>query len=105
MFLLYHKLKSYSVAQIRESLSQISHTRITLSLLLMVVNYMILVGYDWLALKAIHKSLPLPRVGLVSFVGQAVSYNFGALLGGTSVRYRCYSAWEFSLTNMVRRVP
>lgn len=104
VYLLYHKLKSYSVAQIRESLSQISHTRITLSLLLMAVNYMILVGYDWLALKAIHKSLPLPRVGLVSFVGQAVSYNFGALLGGTSVRYRFYSAWGFSLTDIVRLV-
>ena len=38
VYLLYHKLKSYSVAQIRESLSQISHTRIALSLLLMGVN-------------------------------------------------------------------
>lgn len=47
VYLLYHKLKSYSVAQIRESLSQISHTRIALSLLLMMINYMILVGYDW----------------------------------------------------------
>ena len=70
----------------------------------MVINYMILVGYDWLALKAIHKQLPLPRVALVSFVGQAVSYNFGALLGGTSVRYRFYSAWGFSLTDIVRLV-
>ena len=70
----------------------------------MIVNYIILVGYDWLALKAIHKSLPLPRVGLVSLVGQAVSYNFGALLGGTSVRYRFYSAWGFSLVEIVRLV-
>ena len=70
----------------------------------MVINYIILVGYDWLALKAIHKDLPLPRVGLVSFVGQAVSYNFGALLGGTSVRYRFYSAWGFSLVEIVRLV-
>ena len=104
VYLLYHKLKSYSIAQIRESLNQISSGRIALSLALMVVNYMILVGYDWLALKAIHKSLPLPRVGLVSFVGQAVSYNFGALLGGTSVRYRFYSAWGFSLSDIVRLV-
>ena len=104
VYLLYHKLKSYSIAQIRESISQISHGRILCSLLLMVVNYIILVGYDWLALKAIHKTLPLPRVGLVSFVGQAVSYNFGALLGGTSVRYRFYSAWGFSLAEIVRLV-
>ena len=68
IYLLYHKLKSYSLAQIRESISQISNGRILFSMLLMVVNYIILVGYDWLALKAIHKDLPLPRVGRVSVV-------------------------------------
>ena len=104
VYLLYHKLKAYSIAQIRESIQQVSYGRIGFSLFLMVINYMILVGYDWLALKAIHKKLPLPRVGLVSFVGQAVSYNFGALLGGTSVRYRFYSAWGFSLEEIVRLV-
>lgn len=104
IYLLYHKLKAYSIAQIRQSLEQISYFRIGFSLILMVVNYIILVGYDWLALKAIHKKLPLPKVGLVSFVGQAVSYNFGALLGGTSVRYRFYSAWGFSISEIVRLV-
>ena len=104
IYLLYHKLKAYSIAQIRECIEQIPYARMFLSLFLMVINYGILVGYDWLALIAIHKSLPLPRVGLVSFVGQAVSYNFGALLGGTSVRYRFYTAWGFSITDIVRLV-
>ena len=104
IYLLYHKLKAYSIAQIRDCIQQISYGRIAMSLVLMVINYMILVGYDWLALKAINKNLSLPRVSLVSFVGQAVSYNFGALLGGTSVRYRFYSAWGFSLTDIVRLV-
>ncbi len=104
IYLLYNKLKAYSITQIRESIQQISYGRIGFSLMLMVINYMILVGYDWLALKAIRKNLALPRVALVSFVGQAISYNFGALLGGTSVRYRFYSAWGFSLTDIVRLV-
>ncbi len=104
IYLLYHKLKAYSIAQIRSSIEQISYSRIGLSLVLMVINYLILVGYDWLALKAIRKNLPISKVGLVSFVGQAVSYNFGALLGGTSVRYRFYSAWGFSITEIVRLV-
>ena len=69
VYLLYHKLKkSYSMAEIRASIDQISAARMGASLLLMAVNYMILVGYDWLALKAIHKTLPLPRVALVSFL-------------------------------------
>ena len=104
VYLLYHKLKSYSIEEIRDSAERISHARILLSILLMAVNYIILVGYDWLALKAIHKTLPLSRVGLVSFVGQAVSYNFGALLGGTSVRYRFYSSWGFTIPEIVRLV-
>lgn len=104
IYLLYNKLKAYSIAQIRESIQQISYGRIAVSLFLMVINYMILVGYDWLALKAIHKKLPIAKVSLVSFVGQAVSYNFGALLGGTSVRYRFYSAWGFSIIEIVRLV-
>ncbi|GHU96095.1 membrane protein [Deltaproteobacteria bacterium] len=103
-YLLHHKLKAYSIAQIRASLSSISYARVGLSFLLMIVNYLILVGYDWLALKAICKKLPLPHVGLVSFVGQAVSYNFGALLGGTTVRWRFYSAWGFTLAEIVRLV-
>lgn len=104
IYLLYHKLKAYSIVQIRESLAQISHGRLLASIGLMIINYMILVGYDWLALKAIHKPLSLQRTALVSFIGQAVSYNFGALLGGTTVRYRFYSAWGFSLTEIVRLV-
>lgn len=104
IYLLYNKLKAYSISQIRESIQQISYGRITCSMFLMVINYMILVGYDWLALKAIHKQLPVAKVSLVSFVGQAVSYNFGALLGGTTVRYRFYSAWGFSISDIVRLV-
>ena len=104
IYLLHHKLKAYSIAQIRESLTQISNWRLLASVGLMVVNYIILVGYDWLALIAIHKPLPVQRTALVSFIGQAVSYNFGALLGGTTVRYRFYSAWGFSFEDIVRLV-
>lgn len=104
IWLLYHKLKAYSIAEIRQSIQQISWFRLFFSFFLMIINYIILVGYDWLALKAIHKTLPLPKVGLVSFIGQAVSYNFGALLGGTTVRYRFYTAWGFSLVEILRLV-
>ncbi len=104
IYLLYHKLKAYSFVQISESLSQIPDWRLLASVGLMIVNYLILVGYDWLALVAIKKPLPLQRTALVSFIGQAVSYNFGALLGGTTVRYRFYTAWGFSLHDIVRLV-
>jgi len=104
VWLLYREISKYSVADIRMSLSRISLSHILLSVFLTVINYIILIGYDWLALRGIHKTLPLTRVSLVSFVGQAVSYNFGALLGGSTVRYRFYSAWGFSPLDIVRLV-
>lgn len=104
IYLLYRKLSVYSVAQIQESMAQIPCWRLLASAGLMIINYIVLVGYDWLALIAIHKRLPLRKVGLVSFVGQAVSYNFGALLGGTAVRYRFYSSWGFTVPEIVRLV-
>ena len=104
VYLLYREISKYSLADIRMSLAQISTGSIVISLLLAVVNYVILIGYDWLALKGIHKTLPLARVSLVSFIGQAVSYNFGALLGGSTVRFRFYSSWGFSPMDIVRLV-
>ena len=45
IYLLYHKLKAYSIAQIRESIQQVSTGSICFSIGLMIVNYIILVGY------------------------------------------------------------
>ena len=104
IYLLYNKLRAYTVSQIIESIDQIPYTRLVISLLLTIINYIILIGYDWLALKAIHKVLPISKVSLVSFIGQAVSYNFGALLGGTSVRFRFYSVWGFSIHEVVHLI-
>lgn len=104
VWLLYDKLHSYSLGEIKRSLHQIPLSHLLLSFALTIANYMVLVGYDWLALKAIHKKLPLARVSLVSFVGCVISYNFGALLGGSTVRYRLYSAWGFNTLDIVRLV-
>ncbi len=104
IWLLYSEISKYSLADIRMSLERISTGKLLASLGLMVLNYAILVGYDWLAIIGIGKSLPLSKVSLVSFVGQAVSYNFGALLGGSTVRFRMYSAWGFTPMEFVRLV-
>ncbi len=104
IWLLYGQIRKYSLEEIRLSVELIPLSHLLLSTGLMILNYAILVGYDWLAIRGINKKLSAPRVTLVSFVGQAVSYNFGALLGGTTVRYRFYSAWDFSPLDIVRLV-
>lgn len=103
-WLLYNEISTYHLDEIRASMRQIPMPSLATSMALMVFNYLVLVGYDALALRAINKPLPLPRTALVSFVGCVTSYNFGALLGGSSVRYRFYSAWGFSVVDIVRLV-
>ena len=67
-----------------------------------MVNYLILVGYDWFAVRWVgEKDLPLRKIALASFTGYAFSYNFGATLFGTSIRYRLYSAWGVPLLKIV----
>lgn len=104
VYLLYHEVSKYSLVELQVSVESIPYWSLFLSIILTTLNYIILIGYDWLALKGIHKRLPLKKVALVSFVGQAVSYNFGALLGGSTIRYRFYSSWRFSPMEIVKLV-
>lgn len=104
VWLLYKEIKRYSLDDIRMSLALISTPTLLISILLTAINYIILIGYDWLALKAIHKKLAFSKVALVSFVGQAISFNLGAVLGGTPVRYRFYSVWGFAPLDIVRLI-
>ena len=91
--LLYGIIKDYSIHEIAESVKQIPAAWIAAAVALTVVNYVILVGYDYLAVRYVGVSLPLWKIALVSFAGYACSYNIGATLAGTSIRYRLYSAW------------
>ena len=66
------------------------------------MNYVILVGYDYLAIRYVQEPLALWKVALASFTGYACSYNIGATVAGTSVRYRLYSAWGLPLLKILQ---
>ena len=101
-WLLYDRLKEYTFAQIQEAIATMPTWHIVAASLLTVLNYVILIGYDWLAVRWVgEKDLPLRKIALASFVGYAFSYNFGATLFGTSIRYRLYSAWGVPLLKIV----
>jgi len=102
IWLLYYELRQYHYRDIRQSLRQIPAAKIWLAVGLTVLNYLILIGYDLLAVRSIGHPLPLGKVAVASFVGYVSSYNFGALLGGTSVRYRLYSGWGLSTVEIVK---
>jgi uncharacterized membrane protein YbhN (UPF0104 family) len=105
--LLYVELNKpeYSLANIVADLRRIAAKRawwVVLASLLTVLNFVILVGYDWFAVRYVGvKNLPLRKIALASFITYAFSLNFGASLFGTSIRYRLYSAWGVPLIKIV----
>ncbi len=79
--------------------------RLGLALLLTVLNYTVLIGYDVLAIAYIGKRLSLDRIALASFLAYAISNNVGfAMLSGTSVRYRFYTRWGLTASELSRVV-
>jgi len=103
-WLLFDELKHYHIRDIRHAIGRIPSWRLWAAAGMTVVNYVVLIGYDYLAIRAIGRALSLGKISLASFTGFVTSYNFGALLGGTPVRYRLYSEWGFSAVEVVQLV-
>eukprot|EP00906_Rhabdomonas_costata_P006027 RCo008896 len=57
------------------------------------LNYILLTGYDWMAIRQVGAKIPYPKIALTSFIGYTFSNTLGfSLLTGASVRYRFYTA-------------
>lgn len=104
IWLLSKELKHYHLHEIRAAVDHIPAGRLWAAVGLTVFNYLVLIGYDYLAIRAIHHPLSFGKISLASFTGFVTSYNFGALLGGTSVRYRLYSAWGLSAVEILQLI-
>ncbi len=99
---LFQSFRELQWQQLTDYVRHMSRWQLLLALGWMLVNYVILIGYDELALRAIGRRLPLRRVAFGSFTGFTAGYNLGPLLGGGLVRLRLYTAWGFSTLEMVQ---
>jgi uncharacterized membrane protein YbhN (UPF0104 family) len=100
-WLLYDRLRDITLAEVWQALCDTPLTGIAAAVVLTVLNYVILIGYDLLAIRWVGEPIPLRRIALASFTGYAFSYNFGATLFGTTIRYRFYSVWGVSLLKIL----
>lgn len=101
-WLLYRELSAYRLEDIRIAIADIPSWRLWAAAALTALNYLVLIGYDHLALEASGHRLPGAKVALASFMGFVTSFNFGFLLGGTSIRYRLYSSWGLSALEIMK---
>jgi uncharacterized membrane protein YbhN (UPF0104 family) len=100
-YMLKQKLDKFTLEQIIAGITAIPPQRMLLAGLLTVLNYFILTGYDFIAVKYLKKNLTVPQVMTGAVVGYALSNIFGWIFGGTASRYRLYSSWGFSLKEIV----
>lgn len=91
------QLSGYNLQEILDMLLKETDRDILLAFGLTAVNFIVLAGYDILALNYIGHPLAPYRAVLASFAGNAFSNTIGlSTLAGSTVRYRLYSSWGLS---------
>lgn len=87
--------------EFKEALIGVPPIYLLFATFLIALNYGLLISYDLLALRYICRSLPLRRVALVSFLGYSLGNNLGTLIAATPIRFRFYSQWGLSPSQIV----
>jgi uncharacterized membrane protein YbhN (UPF0104 family) len=87
--------------KVRFGISNVSHFQIFIAICLTGLNYLILTGYDFIAVQHLKKKLPISKIMAGAVVGYSYGNVLGWLLGGNAVRYRLYSSWGFTLLEIV----
>lgn len=104
LWLLNHQIHEHSVAEISASFRNIPPSSLLCAFLLTLANYPILIAYDWLAIKAIGKQIPMRKIIGASFLAYSIGNVLGALLGGATIRYRLYSDSELTPADVLKLI-
>jgi phosphatidylglycerol lysyltransferase len=97
LYILHRQLGTYHYRDIVAALNELPVAAVFMATALTAFNYLLLTGYDFLALRFIGRSLPYPNVALASFISYAFSQGLGfPLLTGAPARLRLYSQWGLS---------
>ncbi len=102
-FFLRWKFKEHNLSweMIQEAIGNVSTPSIVLAVVITIVNFFLLTGYDLIAVRYLKKDLPIHKVMMGAVIGYAFSNVLGWLLGGNAIRYRLYSKWGFRLVEIV----
>lgn len=102
---LHHELKVYHLHDILNQIKGIPFHSLLLAYIITLLSYLIMTGYDALALRYIRHPISYGKIAFVSFIGYAFSNNVGfSMVAGGSVRYRLYSAWGLSALEITKLV-
>ena len=104
-YMIYLQLKRYTLDDIREAIIKIPNKNILYACIASFFGYVVLAGYDYLALRYIKRQLTPWKWIFAGFIGFSVSNNAGhAIVSGGAIRYRLYTRWRFQANEIVRMV-
>jgi len=91
---LYYVIGELDRAQVKAAFARASGEQISLALFFTAVSYLMLTGYDWVALREVTiQKISYRIAALASFTSYAVSFTLGfPLLTAATVRYWIYSS-------------
>lgn len=98
------KLQDITWAEVLDGIATIPTSQIALAVAITAVNFVVLTGYDLIAVRYLKKELPLRKVMVGAIIGYALSNVLGWMIGGTAIRFRLYASWGFRLIEVIALV-
>ena len=93
LFVLFRIASGIDVAELSAAFRAATGRQLGLAALLTALSYLLLTGYDAVALRQLRLKVPYRTTALASFTSYAVSFNLGfPLLTGGTVRYWIYAS-------------
>ncbi len=93
-YLLYRTLSQYDWADLVGAVTAVSWVRLFAALGFSGLSYLILTGFDWLALQYVRCPLAYRQVAITSFASLSIGHTLGlAALSSGAIRYRYYTRW------------
>lgn len=103
LFFIYHEIKNYNIESIKKALILIPTYKIFLGILLVILNYFVLAGYEFLAFNIEKIKLEKKKIIFTSFISYAFA-NFLGFSGISSIgiRMNLYSLWNLSYKSILK---
>src|SRR5436309_16027498 len=102
-WILYQELAAHDLRDILRQTEALPWPRLVLALVLVVLAYAVMPGYDLLGMGYINRRLPARRLLPVSLLSYVFSNNVGFFaLSGGAVRLRFYLRWGSSTGEVLR---
>ncbi len=105
LWVIAREVRGYEYAKVASYLEVLPTSHVLLAIGLTLLTFVVLTGYDMLALRYVDVDLASRRVMFSAFIGYAVSQAIGnPILTGGSVRYRLYSVWGISPAKVAKSI-